>query len=265
MKKNILMLTGALLLGAAAMLAVANTSTIKEWLGVQPEQPSETASGGKKDPVQIALLNEMSTLLKQYDTTNTSYYLGGNLTATDRSDSANALKNITYKIGKWDQQLYSRIGETETINNKEVYLYIDHAAKKIMLSKHKTVVQQGGLSFDKLYEYVRGEGFLLNKKTEGNLLRIGILNPNHLSLKGISIAYDSVTRQVRNIKIRQADVTDHMNENKEKWISLDITEWNEDPDPVIYLNERKFIVKKNGQWQCTAAFQDYELINQYAE
>jgi hypothetical protein len=203
--------------------------------------------------------------LKPYDSTNISYYLGGSLTAIDRTDSANALKNITYKAGKWGQQLYTRIGQTEMINNSEYYLFVDHAVKKIMFSKHKVLVQLPGLPFDKLFEYVRGEGFHLEKKAEGKFIRIGIYNPDHLSLKGVSIAFDSVSRQVKHISIRQADVTDHMNEHMEKLVSLDITEWNEDPDPEKYLNERKFIEKRNGQWQCSSAFKDYELINQYFE
>ncbi len=49
---------------------------------------------------------------------------------------------------------------------------------------------------------------------------------------------------MKHISIRQADVTDHMNEHLEKWLSLDITEWNEDPDAAHYLNERKFIEKR---------------------
>ncbi len=48
MKKNILMLTGAILLGAAAMLAVANTPTIKQWFGMQQDQVLAEEPAGKK-------------------------------------------------------------------------------------------------------------------------------------------------------------------------------------------------------------------------
>ena len=60
-----------------AVIAVANTSGIKKWMGWQAETSRAADAAGKKDPAQVALMNEMMAWLKPFDTTNTSYYLNG--------------------------------------------------------------------------------------------------------------------------------------------------------------------------------------------
>jgi hypothetical protein len=248
----------------AAVIAVANTSGIKKWLGRQ----SETSSGAadktdKKDPAQVALMNEMMAWLKPFDTTNTSYYLNGLLTAVDKTDSANAMIDIAYTVCKNGKQFYLQMGKTETINNDQHYLFVDHTAQKILLANSKEVIQSPGLPVNDLYDYITSEGYVFSKEAGGNrLYTITMQNPNHISCKELSVQYDSVTRQVKRIFTRQAEVTDPMNQDKEKWITLTLKDWNDDPDPAPYLNVQKFIEKREHVWVTAPACQDYELINQ---
>lgn len=263
-RKSIIMLLFAILAGTIAMLAVANTPAIKNWLGLKHDLATEEDDrAGKKDPVQEALLKEMSGLLSPFDTANISFYVGGLLSAIDRTDSAHALTDLTYHYGKWGQELYVRMGETEMINGNGYYLFLDHKAKRLLLSPQKTLEQQSVLPIDQLYKYIRGEGFTVEKKSgPGKMNTIRIINPTHISLKGISLSYDSVSRQVKKIVIRQADIADHMNEHMEKWITLDINQWNDDPERNNYPDIDHFIEKINGNWQCKAPYKDYELTDQ---
>jgi hypothetical protein len=262
-RKFIIILISILLSGIAATLAVANTPTLKNWLGLQaPEAPAKDP-GEKKDPVQEALLKEMSALLQPFDTTNTSYYVGGLLSAIDRTDSAHALNDLTYRYAKWGQEIYVKTGQTEMLNGNELYLFIDHAAKKILVGAKKILSQQPGLPIERLYKYIRNEGFTVEKKSEGGtMMNIGVVNPTHLTLKGISLSYDSVSREVKEILIRQAEVSDHMNEHKEKWIKLNLREWNDNPERGAYPDVQNYIERKNGHWQGIARYNDYELIDQ---
>lgn len=249
----------------AGAIAVANTTGIKKWLDRQPETGSaaEEAANKKKDAAQVALMNEMLSWLKPFDTTNTSYYLNGLLTALDKTDSANAMIDVAYTVCKNGKQFYLQMGKTETINNDENYFFVDHAAQKMMLAKAKVVVQSPGLPVSELYDYIRSEGYVFTKETGNNRLSTIIMqNPNHISYKELSVQYDSVSRQVKKIFMRQSDVTDPMNADKEKWITLVVKDWNDDPDAGQYLSIHKFVQKKQDEWAIAPAYHDYDLINQ---
>lgn len=262
-RKKITILASVLLLLGIAALAVAKTPSLRLWVGLAPATVQEENPADKKDPIQEALLEELSGLLKRYDTTNSNYYLAGTLSAIDRADSIHAMNDLTYKMGKWDHDLYVMTGPTELINDTVHYLYVDHAVKKILLAPAKKYYQQPGLPLDELYKHIRSEGFTVEKKPEsGTMLNIGIVSPTHISMKGMSVSYDSVTRDVKTIRLRQAEVSDHMNEHKEKWITLKIKEWNDEPERKNYPEIGKFIERRNGRWQCTAPYNGYELIDQ---
>ena len=232
----------------AAAIAVANTSGIKNWLNRQSETNSSATAADKKDPAQVALMNEVMAWLKPFDTTNTSYYLNGLLTAVDKTDSANAMIDMAYTVCK---------------NGKQHYFFIDHVAKKMLLAKSKQVLQSPGLPVNELYDYITSEGYVFTKEAGNNrLYTIAMQNPNHISCKELSVQYDSVTRQVKKIFTRQAEVTDPMNAEKEKWITLVLKDWNDEPDPTQYINVQKFVQKKENEWVSAPAFREYELINQ---
>jgi hypothetical protein len=245
-------------------IAAANSGGIQKWWGGQPESNSTTAEATeKKDPAQVAMMNEMLTWLKPFDTANTSYYLDGLLTAVDKTDSAHAMMDVAYTVCKNGNQLYLKMGKTETINNDEHYFFVDHAAQKMLLAPPKTVVLSQGLPVNQLFDYITSEGYVFTKETGGHgSATIIMQNPNHISYKELSVKYDSVSRQVKKIFMRQADVTDPMNPDNEKWITLVIKSWNDDPDAKQYLSVQKFVHKKAGEWVSVPPYQDYELINQ---
>jgi hypothetical protein len=119
------------------------------------------------------------------------------------------------------------------------------------------------LPVNELFDYIRSEGYVFKKETGNNrVFTISMQNPRHISYKELSVQYDSVSRQVKKIFMRQADVTDPMNADNEKWITLVIKDWNDDPDAMQYLNVQKFVHKKSGEWVSAPAYHDYELINQ---
>jgi hypothetical protein len=116
---------------------------------------------------------------------------------------------------------------------------------------------------NEMYDYITSEGYVFTKEAGSNrVYTITMQNPNHISYKELSVQYDSVRRQVKKIFMRQAEVTDPMNADKEKWITLELKDWNDDPDPTPYLEVQKFVQKKEREWVTAPAYHNYELINQ---
>lgn len=245
------------------VIAVANTTSLKKWWNRQPETNNMSTGNQKPDPAQVAMMNELMAWLKPFDSSNTSYYLNGLLTAVDRIDSAHALDDVAYTVCRNGEQFYLRIGQTEAVNSDTNYLFVDHAAQKMLIGQSRKIVQSPGMPVNELYDFINSEGFVFSKAT-GNSRNsiITLLNPNHISYKQLSVQYDSVAKQVKKIFIRQAEVTDPMNADKEKWITLVVKDWNDDPETGKYLGLQKFIQKKQDEWVPAPGYQDYELINQ---
>lgn len=260
-KKYLLLFMSFLIVLAA--IAVANTKSLKNWWHKEEATEDTAVENKKPDPAQVAMMNELLAWLKPFDSTNTSYYLDGSLTAVDRIDSANALMAVPYTVFKNGKQFYLKVGQTETINTNQQYLFIDHAAKKMLSGHARTVIQSPGMPMNELFEFIASEGFTFSKTTSSNRYStISVLNPNHISYKEFTVQYDSVSRQVKKFFIRQAEVTDPMNADKEKWITLVVKEWNDDPEASKYLGVQKFIQKKQDEWAPAPGFAEYELINQ---
>ena len=262
-KNKIYLLFFILALTIIGAVTVANTSSLIKWWNKQPEPETTVEADQKTDPVQLEMMNELLAWLKPFDTTNVSYYLDGVLTAVDKTDSANAMVNVPYTICKKGQEFYSRIGQSETVNTSQHYLFIDHAVKKMLTGHARKVVQAPGMPINELYKFIAGEGYVFSKTISNNrYATISVLNPNHISYKEFTVQYDIVSKQVKKFFIRQAEVTDPMNADKEKWITLVIKEYNDDPAPAKFPDLHKFIQNRHNEWVPASGFQEYELINQ---
>jgi hypothetical protein len=262
-KNKLYLLLFVLVLTIMVAVTVANTAGLRKWWNKQPEPENTEAVNQKPDPNQVGMMNELMAWLKPFDSTNTSYYLDGLLTAVDKVDSANAMIEVPYTVCRSDKQFFLKVGQTETMNTNDHYLFIDHAAKKMLLGSARKLVQSPGMPINEMYNFIACEGFEFSKTSSNNrYTTIRVLNPNHISYKEFSVQYDSVARQVKKFFIRQAEVTDPMNADKEKWITLVIKDYSKDPQPGKYLDLQKFIQKKHEEWVPAAGFAGYDLINQ---
>ncbi|NII25344.1 hypothetical protein HB364_09645 [Pseudoflavitalea sp. X16] len=256
------------IIGVAGLLVVtslvlANTTAIKNkkwWNKTQAPQQAVESERGKKDPAQFALLAELAGWLKPFDSTNTAYAYEALLTAIDKTDSAHAMTNVDYRFRKNRQQFYLRVGRQETINTDQFYLVADHDAQRIILRAAKHVAQVPGIQLNALYNYLRGEGYTLKKKTENGLPVIAMSNPYHISCKEFTVQYDSAVRQVKKIFFRQADIADHMDPSLEKWVTLVFKKWDDDPESRQFPRIQDFVTSRQGKWISTPAYQDYELM-----
>lgn len=260
-KKNIYLVLFVTVMTVLVAVALAGTGRLNKWWNKEPQE--ETAGDNKPDPVQVAMMNELISWLKPFDTANTSYYLNGLFTAVDKADSANAMVNLPYTVCKNGNEFYLRIGQTETVNNKNNYLFVDHAVKKMMLSGSKKITYTPGVPMNEIMDYITSEGYALVKTVNNNRLStITMQNPNHVSFKELSVQYDSVTHQLKKVFMRQAEVADPMNTGREKWITLEVKDWNDNPETSKYLDVQKFVQKKQDEWAPAAGYNSYSLINQ---
>jgi len=251
----LLLSTGGL---AIFMLAWANKKNFS-WL--DSAGATNQVEKEKFDPIQASLLQELSTLLSRFDSTNYSYQIEGSFTAIDRTDSAHAMRNIPYEFYKVGSAFHYRLGRTETISTNDICLYVDHDARKMLVTPPKNTFQPGGLQFQDLYRLVKDEGFTLSKIKESGSALISVKNETHLSCKELSVTYDSLTSNIHKIFMRLPDITDNLDPEKETWITLIIKEWNDNPDPKSFVPKNQFIKKdEKGSWIAVPAYAEYDVI-----
>jgi len=240
------------------MLAWANKKNFT-WLS-SPAQTKQVEKD-KYDPIQASLLGELSTLLSRFDSTNYSYWIEGSFTAIDRTDSAHAMRNVPYEFFKVGSAFHYLLGKTETISTQDICLYVDHDARKMLVTPAKNTFQPGGLQFKDLYRLVTEEGFTLSKIKESGSTLISVKNETHLSCKELSITYDSLTSNIHKIFMRLPDITDNLDPEKETWITLVIRKWDDDPNPKSFVQKNQFVKKdENGNWIAVPAYAEYDVI-----
>jgi len=252
----LLLITGSLVM---VTLAWAGKKNISAWLG----SPNQTKQSEKEkyDPVQAALLDELSNLLTRFDSSNYTYALEGSLTVIDRKDSANAMENLPYKFYKDGARFYYRLGRTETISTDQLCLYVDHDAKRILITPAKTILQPAVMPFKELYNHVKEEGFNLSKSIGSASALISVKNETHMSCKELSISYDTATKNIHRIFMRLPDIIDNLDSKKETWITLVIKRWEEDPDPRSFIQQNQFIKKdEHGNWIPVPAYADFDVV-----
>lgn len=250
-----------MLIGTLALTTwlLANTPAVKSWR-TKETAPIQTAMTGVPDAGQLALLEEMTTWLKPFDSSNVNCYYDALLTAIDKTDSVHAMINVPYRYARKGASYYFSVGQTENLNIPECYLLADHKAKKILLSRTRNVLHAGMTDLPQLFNFIKGEGYVMKKQHQNGLVTISMLSPNNINVKEFSVAYDSVSATVKRIFVRQSDIADHLNSDLDKLVTLNFNQISNTIVPDSCFKRQKFVTGGQDQWQCAPAISDYELI-----
>lgn len=259
-KRMVTVLLVALL--AFTSIVLANTRNIRNWWDGSKivGSKSDTAQSDETpDPLQQELLKELSSWMKAFDSTNVKYHVQGFLTAVDKTDTAHALIDIPYQYMKDGDKFYLRNGQTETVNTADVFVMVDHEARRMVLTKSRKagpVELPGG----NMLTFLKDEKYTLHKENKQGRTAISMVNPHHVSIKELTVQFDSTAMAVKQIYFRQADIADPLNTDLDKWVRMDIRHWDDHPDAGPMIQVKKFVRKDKEQWVTTPAFKDYELM-----
>jgi len=152
------------------------------------------------------------------------------------------------------------MGNTETLNNKGIYLMVDHAKKEIFLGPQKVVTTPQIVDADKLNEVLSGENYDLTLRTEGKYQTLTLLNERHITCKEYAITYDTVSLKVTHIYARMSEFSDPLNKNKEKLLDVSFAQWDNEADVDKHINIYKILVQDGKILQLTADYKNYQLI-----
>lgn len=208
-----------------------------------------------------ALLSKFELLCKQVGNTDGNYTLGGVINITDPSNPKANLNHIGFLFCKQGDEFYYRLGQTETVNEQDVSLYIDHPAKRILVSPKKKVVYDIGLQqFGEMGKHIRDEQYQLQSKITGDEQTLMLVNEHHISCKQYAIVFNRQTLKIKRLYLRLTDFNNPLRADRDKIVDVSITTWEHVANLAQYLTKNKVIKNVNGVWGTVGAYKGYRLI-----
>lgn len=209
------------------------------------------------DPV---LLNKFKMVSALLDIKNKACTYSGILNITNKADSTQNVSNLNFVCCINGTSCYYKMGNTETLNNKGIYLMVDHAEKKIFLGPQKAITTPEIVGGNKLNKALLGENYDLTLKTEGKYQTLTLLNERHITCKEYAVTYDTVSLKVTRIYARMSEFTDPLNKNKEKILDVLFNNWDNNADIDKHINVYKILAEEGKTLQATPEYKNYELI-----
>ena len=208
-----------------------------------------------------ALLSQFELLCKKMEDVKGDYTLGGVINIIDKVNPADRMDHVGFLFCKQGDEFYYKLGNTVTLNEQGVYLYIDYLARRIMLSAKKEVIYDMGLKqFADIGATVRSENYTMTSKITGEEQTISLINEHHISCKEYALTFDKRDMKIRRLYMRLTNLDDPLNKAKEKVIDVSITRWDDSADLSRYISKSEVIRPENGGWRTAIGFKGYELI-----
>jgi hypothetical protein len=223
-------------------------------------------ANGARDTVQNEqlpdkeLLDKFGIMCKKIRDVKGNCTLAGVINIEDHANPAAKMENVGFIFCKRGDDFYYQIGKTATINADGVYIFIDHGAKKIMLSQKKQVVYNALEGLGDIGANIKAEHYKLVSKIKGDEQTISLINEHHISCKQYSLTFGKRDMKIKSLYLRLSNPQDPLRTDNEKIVNVRISEWDGSAELTKYLSKNNVIKNVNGRWKTVEGFKNYELI-----
>ena len=225
-----------------------------------PVKTRQPGTGKKKehsyDPV---LLRQFEQLAAQLDFNRPHCTYSGVINMEDGGDTTASVHDIEFTFSRSGSDFYYRIGNTETIHQDGINLFIQHEQRKVVLSHNDMVVQSPVTDLAAIEKNLRYEDYDLVGSMDGTGKKISVLNNTHITCKELSMTYDTVSGKLQKIYTRFSNIADPLNKKKDRVIAIAIN--GEDKSHLSHYPRLHDIITANkGNWRIKNKYANYELI-----
>lgn len=259
MKRNKILLVVAVLSGAVLFSKAyehGNSGSLK--LPHTSGSAAEVADTTKE--YNSDLLKQFESVCKEMDESQNKIAFSGTLYMEDKADTLNKPQAMPVTLCRVGKEIYYKIGDTEMLNSDDYYLFIDHGARKILLSEPKQLLAASVMDIRKMKDALRSEDYELKGSIQGSNTTISLINENHITCKEYAITFDTATHAVNKFFMRFTNTEDPLGKNNEKIVELKITDRDVNPDIKKYLNDRTPVIRDGTELKLKKEYIDYKLI-----
>ena len=220
-------------------------------------QPAELKKKHSYDP---ALLRQFEQLSAQLDFNRQRCTYSGRISAVDGADTSLSAKNIEFLFCRHGSDFYYRVGNSETVHEDGINLFIQHEQRKVVLSDNPMLVKSPQSDLTAIEKKLRFEDYDLVSTNEGKNRKIAALNPTHITCKELALIGDTLSGKLETVSARFSNLSDPLNRKKDRVITITIDEIENKASLGRYTRMRQVIAGTKGNWRLTGKYADYELI-----
>jgi hypothetical protein len=210
------------------------------------------------------LLARFDKVCKKYDTlSKQNFTMAGVINMTDGADTADRLQHTAFVFCKAGEDFYYRMGNTEVINERGLYLFVDNTSHKIVMGQHRGIQygEPGIKPFSIPGAGLRSEAYQLTTTRNGRLQTISLINERHITCKQYSLTFDTTSFQIEHIYARLTNLDAPLRKEKEKIFEISLTEYDGKAKLQQFLTPEKVVITSGGIWKTTGRFNNYQLID----
>jgi hypothetical protein len=254
---KITILAGAITM--VAMLTLAMTHHQKHL----PQMPAtrtvrETSKKGHSyDPV---VLREFEKLSEQLDFNRQNCTYAGSVNAFDGADTSVSAENLAFLFSRHSSAFYYRVGNTETIHQDGINLFIQHDLHKVVLSDNPMLVQSPTTDLSAIEKKLNFEDYDLVSTSDGKNRTIAAVNPTHITCKELALTCDTLSGKLVGLSARFSNLADPLNKKMDRVVTMTIDEIENSSSIGKYTRLHQVIEGKPGSWRLKGRYADYELI-----
>lgn len=230
----------------------------KERAGVKAYKP--VARKKKEHLYDPVLLRQFELLSAQLDFNKPHCTYSGVINVVDGGDTAAAVHNLEFLFCRSGKDFYYRMGNTETVHDDGINLFIQHKQNKIVLSNSDMSVQSPVTNLGAIEKNLRNEDYDLVESTLGTTKKISVLNDTHITCKELSLTCDTVSGKLQKIYARFSNISDPLNKKKDRVFSISINEMEQDAHLGRYVRLHDVLTGNERNWRLKNKYANYELI-----
>ncbi|HMI03907.1 MAG TPA: hypothetical protein VK541_15585 [Pedobacter sp.] len=245
------------MLGCVSLLALGSLSK-KIWSPVKKNVKAEQAVTSIVYDEKV--LGKLKIVCNKLDMSGKEFFISGSISSDDGADSIQKIVDADYVLSRKDQNYYCRFGNTETINTPEMYLFVDHGIRKIMVSASKRITTSSNLpDLSSLVKNLRGENYEVIDEVTGDTEHISLVNENHITCMLYKLSFNAKNLRPERIYLKLRDGQEPDNKLMNKTLEIKIKECGQYSDDKKYNTNH--ILKRNGSaWETSPVCKGYELI-----
>lgn len=258
MNKNIKRLALVTVISMAGLFTWAMTSRHRQL----PLHMARQSAGEKKKEHHYdhALLKQFEQLAAQLDFNKENCTYSGTINVDDGRDTSASVHNLEFLFSRSGRDFYYRMGNTETIHEDSINLFIQHEQNKVVFSHNDIAAQSPVTDLSAIEKNLRYEDYDLVGSNEGAGKKISVLNNTHISCKELSMTYDTISGKLQKIYARFSDIADPLNKKRDRVISVSVGVIEDNSHLGRYPRLHDIITANGETWHLKNKYANYELI-----
>ena len=227
---------------------------------LQPVKKQAGVAGKQEHTYDPELLARFEKIGTQMDFNKQHCTYSGVINVDDGSDTTLTVHGIEFLFCRSGKDFYYRMGNTETIHENGLNIFIQQEQHRVVLSAQDLVVKPPVTDLHAIEKSLRYEDYDLVCNASGGLKTLSVLNGHHVTCKELSFTYDTLSGKLEKIYTRFSNLADPLNKTLDRVVDISVRSIEDKDHLEQYTSSKDVLEKRGGKWRLKSRYATYELI-----